>query len=356
MALIDLSLERLSFQFSLPPTLHVAGTNGKGSTLAFIKSILEQAGYSVHRYTSPYFWKQNECIELNSKPVEDEKLYNALKKFENTNLTPFEKQTMAAFDLFSQTKADFLLLETGLGGRLDATNIIKDPFLTAITSVSYDHTEFLGSTLEEIAYEKAGIIKENRPCFVSSCIPEKAMRVIEKIALSKNAPLHFAPPYSGKIGLAGDHQRYNAGLAASCLQSFISSKNIQKGIEKTKWIGRMQTIFYQGRHILVDGAHNEEGARALCQNLPNNVHAIVAIKSTKDYKAILDKLKQNIAHFSYVPLEDGHPPSILQNYLPGKQEDSLEPAISSIPEEFFIVITGSLKLIELIDKKYFETY
>jgi dihydrofolate synthase/folylpolyglutamate synthase len=350
---IDLSLDRLHFKFRLPKTIHVAGTNGKGSTLAFMKSILIEAGYRVDRYTSPYLWSLNESIEVDGEPVEDFIFEEAFQKYQNKNLTRFEKQTMTAFEIFSQSKSDFLLLETGLGGLFDATNIIKHPFLTAITSISHDHEEFLGCTLEEIAYNKAGIIKPYAPCFVSSCIPLNALAVINRVAQEKKSPLHEAEIYQGEIALQGGYQRYNAGVAVSCLQSFIPDKIIKRAIKKATWIGRMQNIFYKNREILIDGAHNIEGAKALCKELKKDCCAIVAIKSTKNYKGILDILRRHIQYFFYIPVEDGYAPQVLNDYLPGEITATLDEAIDKIPKDYGVVITGSLNLIKLIDKKYF---
>ena len=159
-------------QNKVPPTIHIAGTKGKGSTLAMFKSIFMQAGYKVHSYTSPHLLEFNERIRLADVPITDSHLYSILERVkdaaEKANLKPsfFEGTTAAAFLAFAESKADILLLETGLGGRLDCTNVITNPILTLITSISHDHMEYLGEDLMQIAFEKAGIIKKNVPCVI----------------------------------------------------------------------------------------------------------------------------------------------------------------------------------------------
>src|SRR5262245_53038126 len=204
---IDLSLDRIERLLAalghperrLPPVIHVAGTNGKGSAIAFMRAILEAAGRSVHVYTSPHLVRFNERFRLASpgggKLVGDDELAAALEECERANadapITVFEMETAAAFVLFSRHPADVLLLEVGLGGRLDATNVIEQPLVTVITPVSLDHADFLGDRLEGIAAEKAGIIKRGVP-LVLGLQPPEALAVIERRAASLHAPLHVA--------------------------------------------------------------------------------------------------------------------------------------------------------------------
>src|SRR5476651_1358932 len=204
---IDLSLDRIERLLAalgnperqLPPVIHVAGTNGKGSTIAFARAMLEAAGKRVHVYTSPHLVRFNERFRLGAEGggrlVSDDKLAAALAKCERANggapITVFEIETAAAFVLFSREPADVLLLEVGLGGRLDATNVIERPLVSIITPVSLDHAEFLGDKLEGIAGEKAGIIKRKVPVVVAPQHPE-ALAVIERRAAALLAPLHVA--------------------------------------------------------------------------------------------------------------------------------------------------------------------
>lgn len=359
---IDLSLNRLNnFKFNLPPVIHIAGTNGKGSTLSFIKTILQYANYSVHSYSSPFIWHLNESIELNNQCVSIEMLEKRLKQFETYNLTPFEHKTMTAFSLFQDYKADFLLLETGMGGRLDATNIVKNPLMTIITSIAFDHEEFLGNTIEQIAFEKAGIIKQNVPCYISKKIPEKAKKIIFEVARTKNATVHICLPYTKKISLHGDYQKDNAGIAATCLRPFIDENIIEKGIQETKWIGRFQKIHYYNRNIIIDGAHNISGIESFCKNLEPNFHAIVAIGKQKNYKAMLDVVQKYTSHIYYfdpknyqeLDIYEYNSPQELSSYCPGFIKETLKEIISLIPHNKTIVLMGSLYVLRIIDKKYF---
>ena len=191
--LVDLSLGRVQRLLAdlghpetrTPPIIHVAGTNGKGSTVAFMRSILEAAGKRVHVYTSPHLVRFNERIRLAGRLVDDEALDSALDECERVNagqsISVFEITTAAAFLLFAKVPADYLLLEVGLGGRFDATNVIANPAATVITPVSIDHQEFLGATVDKIAFEKAGIIKSRRPVVIAAQA-EEALRVIEREA------------------------------------------------------------------------------------------------------------------------------------------------------------------------------
>jgi dihydrofolate synthase/folylpolyglutamate synthase len=279
----------------LPPVVHFAGTNGKGSTLAFTRAILEAAGYKVHTYTSPHLLDFNERITLAGHDISD----NMLKEIADEcriaagdmRITFFEGTTAMAYLAFSRVKADIVLLETGMGGRLDATNVIDKPACTVITPISIDHTEYLGPTVKIIAGEKAGILKQGVPC-VSSQQFDEANLVIEQKAEELHAPLFSfgydwiaektdtGMVYKSKRGdielprpaLLGDHQIVNAGAAitaAKCLKDFnIPDSAIATGLQKAKWMARMQQItsgklidrLPKGWEVWLDGAHNIAGA------------------------------------------------------------------------------------------------
>src|SRR5438552_7044112 len=301
--LIDLSLDRMwrildslgHPERRLPPVIHVAGTNGKGSTIAFLRAILEAAGLRVHVYTSPHLVRFNERFRLGRAGggvlVSDEELATALTECEAANgsapIPVFEIETAAAFLLFARHPADALLLEVGLGGRLDATNVVERPLATAITPVSLDHAEYLGDTLAKIAAEKAGIFKRDVPAIVAAQ-PRAALAVIEQAAARVGAPIKIAGEdwtateergrlvYQDDAGLLdlpppklyGRHQFENAGVAIAALRAAgaiaLPSVAFETGLGKADWPARMQrlshgalpTLLPAGAELWLDGAHN----------------------------------------------------------------------------------------------------
>jgi dihydrofolate synthase / folylpolyglutamate synthase len=300
---IDLGLDRMhrvlerlgNPETKLPPVIHVAGTNGKGSTVAYLRAILEAAGLRVHVYTSPWLVRINESFRLAGKLVDDDELLAAFQQCERANagdpLTFFEAKTAAGFLLFAQHPADVLLLEVGLGGRLDSTNVVEAPLASVLAPISMDHMEFLGDNLVAIAGEKAAIIKRNVPVISAEQEPE-AMAVIEQQAKRLRAPLHAAGEqwhvgvergrlvYQDERGLMdlaapklfGRHQFDNAGLAIATLRAIESLKvshAAYEGIVNAEWPARMQRLS-QGKLVAIgpvgcelwlDGGHNAEGGR-----------------------------------------------------------------------------------------------
>lgn len=309
---IDLGLQRVrelldrlgNPETKIPPVIHVAGTNGKGSTIAFLKAILQDAGYKVHRYTSPHLVDFNERIELSGEPISDQYLHEITEQTRiacgDLQTTFFEGTTAAAFLAFSKTPADIVLLETGMGGRLDATNVISKPLMTIITPISFDHMEYLGTTIEQITSEKAGIIKQDVPCVVSWQLQD-ALQVIQKKCAELQAPSYvcgddwsFAKSDIGfdfidgderfslpKPSLEGIHQYINAATAVAAIRIMdgfkITIQNICNGLNKTFWPARMQKItsgslaklLPQGWEIWLDGAHNSSGAEMLSAHIHN---------------------------------------------------------------------------------------
>ena len=302
---IDLSLGRTQNllallgnpQSRLPPVLHVAGTNGKGSTIAFLRAMLEAAGNRVHVYTSPHLVSFNERIRLAGNIVGDEQLADALERCERVNdaspITFFEITTAAAFLLFSETQADYLLLEVGLGGRFDSTNVIDDPVMTIVTPVSMDHTEFLGDTVAKIAFEKAGILKRNVPAVLGAQYPE-ALAVLEQEAARLSAPLLVEGQDFQVLGergrityedghglldlpqprLPGRHQHHNAATAIAalrCLNPDFPVHCIERGLAAVHWPARLQRLGKgklaelapPGAELWLDGGHNVEGGRVV---------------------------------------------------------------------------------------------
>ncbi len=300
---VERLLERLDHpERRLAPVVHVAGTNGKGSLLAFLRAILEAAGQGVQVYTSPHLVRFHERIRLTGGLIDEAALIALLEHCEEVNgpeaITFFEVTTAAAFLAFADNPADILLLETGLGGRLDATNVIDRPRLTAITPIALDHQQFLGPTLEAIAGEKAGIMKPGVPCVVGPQEPE-AFTLLEAHAKQIGAPLFahgrdwtFQATPQGfryedakgardlpKPGLLGAHQIANAALAVACaaqLEEFaLDDAAVATGIAKASWPARLQRLtkgplvetLPEGWELWLDGGHNPAAGQALAATL-----------------------------------------------------------------------------------------
>ncbi|WP_426443500.1 bifunctional folylpolyglutamate synthase/dihydrofolate synthase [Bradyrhizobium genosp. P] len=354
-------LERLDHpERKLPPVIHVAGTNGKGSTIAYLRAILEAAGLRVHVFTSPYLVRLNECYRLGAvgggKLVGDDELRATCEHCERLNagnpITIFEMETAVAFCLFAKHPADVVLLEVGLGGRLDSTNVVETPLACVIAPVSMDHMEFLGDTLPLIAAEKAAIIKRKVPVISAEQAPE-AMAVVEAEANRKRAPLHAAGQqwhvsvergrlvYQDERGLMdlaapklfGRHQFDNAGLAIATLRAIDAFKlNIaayEAGMVNAEWPARMQrlvsgTLFSQGpqgSEVWLDGGHNAEGGRvaaaALCdleERVSRPLVVIAGMMGNKDAGAFLANFAGLTRHIIAVPVpgrDNGMPPERL---------------------------------------------
>ncbi len=338
---INLGLERVvealaklgNPHHNLPPVIHVAGTNGKGSTIAFLRAMLEASGKKCHVYTSPHLVEFNERIVLAGKEISDEFLNEVIEetksKCDHIPLTFFEGTTVAALLAFSKVKADFVLLETGLGGRLDATNVIAKPLMTIITPISYDHMEYLGETIAEIALEKASIIKENSFCIVSRQ-SEEALNVIKEFAKSKNAELSILDhDFSYQINndhnfiyrddvlgagfprpsLRGTHQYMNAATAIRAATKIgIDKKFIKTGIKAATWRARLQKI---ADNIYLDGGHNAEAGEiikdfVLAENFKKRKHniAMIGMLKTKDFASFIKNLAPAFNEIYAVPIPD----------------------------------------------------
>jgi len=341
--LIDLKLERLQRLLAdlgnperqLPPVIHVAGTNGKGSVCAFARAVAEAAGLRVHVFTSPHLVRFNERIRLAGELVTDEQLAEALDAIEAVNdgnqITVFEAIAAAAFWLFARVPADLCIVEVGLGGRLDATNVVS-PVACAITSISLDHQDFLGLTLVEIAGEKAGIIKPGVPVVIGYQPPAVADRIVAE-ALAQGAPLFrknidwtILPQGEGAIfdgillpelGLKGAHQVENAGVALATLRAagiWPSPEVLARGMAAAEWPARLQrlngtlaALLPEGSELWLDGAHNPGGAEILADQLlewrtPTTL--ILGMKQSKDVGEVLRILMPNAAVI-YAVVEPG---------------------------------------------------
>ncbi|MDU2688113.1 bifunctional folylpolyglutamate synthase/dihydrofolate synthase [Paeniclostridium sordellii] len=314
--------------------IHVAGTNGKGSTCSFISTILKQSGYKVGLYTSPFLETFTERIRVNGENIPENEVGNIVniikEKIEimvkegHDYPTEFEIVTAMAFYYFNKESVDFVALEVGLGGRYDATNVIEKPIATVITSISLDHVGILGDTLDKIAFEKGGIIKENCDVIV---YPQKneASKVLKEICNEKNAKyiecdfkditlkksnINFQKfdciinnkEYKDlQINLIGDHQVKNSVVALTTieliknkLEILISEENLRKGLMETKWPGRIEKI-KENPMFIIDGAHNEEGAESLAKSIDKyfkgkNKILLIGMLEDKDINSVLDIL------------------------------------------------------------------
>ncbi|ANK80247.1 MAG: hypothetical protein TEF_05170 [Rhizobiales bacterium NRL2] len=279
-------LERLGDPLDrLPPVIHVAGTNGKGSVVAFLRAMLRHAGLDVQCFTSPHLHRVTEEVALSGGEIRDAEFARHLLRVEDANdggvLSSFEALTAAAFLAFAEDTADVLLLETAMGGRLDATNVVRQPALTVITPIALDHMAYLGDTIAEIAAEKAGILKPGAACVAGPEHPD-AVAVVEHRARALQVPLRLAgrdftvDPESGLYsglseialpapGLAGGHQWRNAALAVAALESFRPGllPEAAAGLADARWPARMQRLDIEGREIWVDGGHNAHAAAAM---------------------------------------------------------------------------------------------
>ncbi|WP_134724484.1 bifunctional folylpolyglutamate synthase/dihydrofolate synthase [Paracoccus luteus] len=344
---IDLSLDRMIAlladlgdpQRAIPPAIHIAGTNGKGSTQAMIRAGLESAGLRVHAYTSPHLAYFNERIRLAGALIGDAALADTLAEVEAVNagrpITFFEVTTAAAFLAFSRTPADFTLLEVGLGGRLDATNVIDRPRLCAITPVSIDHTQYLGETLPEIAGEKAGILKRGVPCVVARQ-DDAARAVIEARAARLGCALSVAGQHwtAARDGdalvfqderglldlplpvLPGPHQIDNAGTAIACLRELgLGQDQAAAAVTRADWPARMQRLTHgplaqaaaaRGCELWLDGGHNPAGGAAVAATLAamprRPTHLVCGMLNTKDVSGYMRALAPVAASLTAVTI------------------------------------------------------
>lgn len=356
--IIDLELSRVEHLLAalghperkLPPVVHVAGTNGKGSVIAYLRAILEAAGYRVHVYTSPHLVRFHERIRLAGKLIDEHHLISLLEECERANggapITFFEITTAAAFLAFSREPADIVLLETGLGGTFDATNVIDQPLASILMPISFDHMQFLGDTLTKIAANKAGILKRNRPAIVSPQ-PDEAMAVFEARAAELQAPLRrFGKEWScdGELktslrfsdergprlypapGLAGRHQFRNAGCAVAAtaiLDGFkINDAHIALGLRNVSWPARMQRLtsgplverLPSGNwELWLDGGHNAEAGEVIAAMLQDwraqdgkAAHLIFGMLNTKDPVAFLKQLAPHVEDMAAVAIPGDH--------------------------------------------------
>ena len=399
--LIDLSLDRMwrllsalnHPQDKCPPIIHIAGTNGKGSTASLLRAMLEADGKPVHAYYSPHLVDFHERIVLAGTQISEAHLADVLARVEAANggapITFFEVTTAAAFLAFSEHKADYLILEVGLGGRLDATNVVT-PKLCAITPISLDHQDFLGDTILSIAEEKAGILKPGVPAVVAPQTPD-VRAFLEGVAARKGAPLTLAGQdfttheEAGRLvfqhdkglqdlplpALAGAHQVVKAGTALACAQALgVSPQAMAIGLETVGWPARLQKLSkgpmvervktrLPNAQIWLDGGHNPAAAKALADWLPSQIapqqslHIIIGLLSSKSHTDYLAALAATGAHIHCVPIADT-PAALAPHVLAAEAKaqgldasphDTIENALQAITApNALILIAGSLYL------------
>src|SRR6266513_2346403 len=383
---IDLSLARIERllvalgnpQDRLPPAVHVAGTNGKGSTLATLRACLEAGGYRVHAYTSPHLVRFHERIRLAGELIDEDALLALLEECERANggepITFFEITTAAAFLAFARTPADIILLETGLGGRLDATNVLPRPAATAITTISLDHQAFLGDTIAAIAGEKAGILKPGVPAIIGPQ-PEEGERVIE--------PRGEGMRYVGTRwrldlplpSLPGRHQIANAGAAIACLEQMpqfsLSPAALAQGLRRIDWPARMQRLVHgpliemlpEGWELWLDGGHNPAAGEVIA-DVAKGWHdrpldLIVGMLNTKDASGFLAPLAPHARTLYAVTIpgeENPHPASQIVASarsvgITARESEAVDDALREIvqqPGPARVLICGSLHFADIV--------
>lgn len=384
----------------LPPVVHIAGTNGKGSLVAYTRAMAEAAGLAVHTYTSPHLVRFNERIRLAGTVIDDDALLAVLEECEQANdgqpITYFEITTAAAFLAFARHPADLLVLEVGMGGRFDTTNVVSSPTVTAITPIGIDHTQFLGTTLRQIAHEKSGIFKRGAPAVIGRQRPESATLLVEDaqaldIQLFRMGHEWRTTPNDGgfryessslaldlpRPRLVGAHQFDNAATAVAVVERLrakgidIGDDAIRKGLATVEWPARLQQLMRgplvdalpAGSELWLDGGHNEdcgmvlaEQARAWAREpgaLP--LYLIFGMLTTKDAGGFLRPLARHATsawavpipdHASYTPQEScRQADDVGLHCLPAPSvPDALEDLLANVHPPFRVLICGSLYL------------
>ncbi len=397
---IDELLNRLDNPQNKLKTVHIGGTNGKGSTTTFLRCLLEEQGLRVGTFTSPYVESFNERIAINNQPIPNNdlvELINNIKPIidemdaveELKNTVEFEILTAIMFQYFLEKQVDIVIVEVGLGGRFDCTNVIT-PIVSAITTIGLDHVDILGNSIEEIASQKAGIIKKNVPVVIGK-MEESAFEVIKKEAdylsshiyrYERDFSSNYIQPdenwgeifdfrsselnlFHLKISLLGRHQVDNASVAIQ-LFSIISSdlglplisKDIQKGLKNAFWPGRMEKISNEPL-IILDGAHNEHAIKVLVQNLKNEfkgqqIHAIFGALSTKDISSMIKELREvpsldlKVTTFDYPKAftKESYEEIGLNAY--NEWQKALSDSLEELTGDDLILITGSLYFISQV--------
>ena len=369
--------------------VHVGGTNGKGSTCAYLTKILTVAGYKVGTFNSPSVFEYNERFSINGRPIDNDKVVkyinivkeerDLMEKQRATKLpTSYELETAAAFLLFRDEKCDIVILECGMGGRLDATNIIdaEDKLFSIITSISFDHTQYLGTTLHDIALEKFGIVKDKLITFEQHPDVMEIFRQAPKLVVAKEPTLMIATltgtafRYRGhvfRLSMLGEHQLQNATLAIEAAQKLrklgytkIDRRIVQEALYKTIWPGRLQKMSAKGKIVILDGAHNPSGAKTLYEAIKlhcpkTNVSFVFGAFKDKDIDGILKNMK-DMLHTMYItkaPTERGMDVNSLETICKKYSQNvitnaSITEAINKAldDESKVVVVFGSLSILK----------
>lgn len=378
------------------PIIHVAGTNGKGSVCAYLSSVLTCAGYRVGRYTSPHLVEWNERICLNEQPISTQLLQSLLLEVQNAiapaceTPTQFEVFTAAAWLYFAQSQVDIAVIEVGLGGRLDATNVVDNPVVSVITSISREHWQQLGPTLADIAREKAGILKPGCAAVVGK-LPIEAEAVVKARLEELDCPAVWIEPaielettqsqrwasYQGieyPLPLCGEMQLSNSAIAIATVQVLqqkgwqIAPDAIAQGMAKTRWLGRLQWTSWQGRELLIDGAHNPAAAQYLRLYVDSlkakSATWVMGMLSTKDHADIFRALLRDGDSLHLVPVPDHSSAdpqalaTLAQNICPKLSICNVHTDLNSALEAAFaapeplVVLCGSLYLVGHFFKSY----
>ena len=396
------SLMKVLGMFDMPQnkikTIHIAGTNGKGSTCAMVAQMLKEAGYSVGMFNSPHLEKYNERITINGEMISDDDLaaeITAVEKAANEafgvemGLSFFEILTLSAFNYFAKKQVDFAVIEVGLGGRLDCTNVMESPVLTVITSIGFDHMHLLGNTLPEIAAEKAGIIKDNRPVVLFTN-PADVYDVVKKKADSHNAPLYYAQngidtkvksrslhmtkfsagcehfKYDNvELSLLGNYQVFNASNALLCVKALrdygldLTDDIVLRALAKVRWAGRME-VLSEKPVVIIDGAHNHAGAISVKNTFKDyfagkRTILIVGILSDKQYDKMINELAEiaDVVIVTEVENDRSLPAEDLEDAISAVKEIIVEKdcrkafdiALEMAEEDDIILAAGSLYLL-----------
>jgi dihydrofolate synthase/folylpolyglutamate synthase len=368
------ALDELGHPERVAPILHVAGTNGKGSTCAMAAAALGAAGLRAGLYTSPHLERFNERIAVGGASISDAALGEAVAEVRaacpwhdggepEDRLSYFEFATLAALVHFAHAEVEVTVLEVGLGGRLDATNAVT-PAVTAVAAIGLDHTQWLGNTVEAVAREKAGIFKPGIPAVVHAVQPPGVHEVLRESAAAAGAPFEIAPPrWEGPLALAGAHQRGNAGLAAAALRALrrrgvtVGEAEIARGLASARWPGRLELV----DGVLLDGAHNPDGARALAAALAElhpgrPVQLVFGALGDKDHRAMLAALAGAVRRLHLVAPATPRARAVeelgaaagslgLVATRHGGLPAALEAARTAAGREGLVVVAGSLYLV-----------
>lgn len=365
--------------------IHVGGTNGKGSVCAMIASVLKNAGYRTGMFTSPYIERFNERIQINGEVISDDDLAECADEVRRVMeksgnyVSEFAFGTAAAFVYFKKKKCDFAVLEVGMGGRLDATNVIDKSLVTVITSISLDHTEYLGDTVEKIAAEKCGIIKEGGYVVTYPAQNSAALEIIKQKCKEKNSIL-IIPDIPEKTGggfiykgemfrtaFEAAYQPYNAAAAIEAVRALrisgaeITDKDIFSGIKDTRWMARFEKIMDKPV-VYIDGAHNIDGVRGLCmalERITGKIYIIAAMMKDKDIKGCIEKLSSSADRFYAVQID--YPRCAAAEDIAGYSVcsdtrvysdciEAVRSAIRDADENTVICVCGSLYLAGIVRK------